>query len=37
MNVETLEVRMNVQGDRVEIDTGQRAQSSFVVTSRLPN
>lgn len=37
MNIETLEVRLNVQGGRIEVDTGARAQSSFLVTSRLPN
>jgi prepilin-type N-terminal cleavage/methylation domain-containing protein len=37
MNLETLEVRLNAQGGRVEMDTGLRAESSFLVTSRLPN
>jgi prepilin-type N-terminal cleavage/methylation domain-containing protein len=36
-SIATLEVRLNVQGGNIEFDTNRRAESSFVVSSRLAN
>lgn len=37
MSIESLRVTLNVQGGAMEFDTNRRAESSFVITSRLPN